>query len=627
MQTNFRSKTMANNDRQQQLNKNNLPTCHFVSSRVLGSCLLLSASLFVATPSFAEEQQYTVASGDTLIRIVRKEYPSIKDRQSQRTIMREIVKQNSNSFINEDVNGIKLGATLTLPSLETIEGLQKSSSEAEQEAPTVSAASDDAEQTETATDVAEAEEDEAQEPASDTKPDEKVESTETSDNDAVVSAQAASEDNVASSEADDALDSEKKRLESALADAEEKIKQLNGDLEAVKSSDAKQASEALAASKAKASDLSKKLDALEAQNEALTEKLTDIESKYANLQSETSEQASNKAADEQANAENDEQLDALKTSLSQEQAKNKDLQDKIKQYEADIEIVNAKLADLQKQSADAAIKPEASASDDIEALNAQVEQLTSLAEKYEKENEELKQQLAGSANAATGEGATAGSDSEQIEALQTQLEQITALAEKYEVELDELKAQGMSGAVSQTAEPEADSAALASLQSDLEKKDQRITSLEGQVEDFSSENVELSKRIKELEASSGSGIGWLAWLLPIIGLLGGSYWISSRLRKRADEEAAAELRSVMNSAEAAVERSLTPAEGESSVATTAATTEQDEDDFEADIKLDIAKAYFELNNEEAAHDILQEVLREGSTNQRTKAEKLLENIQ
>lgn len=621
MQTNFRSKTMANNDRQQQLNKNNLPTCRFVSSRVLGSCLLLTASLFVATPSFAEEQKYTVASGDTLIRIVRKEYPNIKDRQSQRTIMREIVKQNSNSFINEDVNGIKLGATLTLPSLETIEGLKKTGSEVEPEASEASAesvapATEKAEVAEAeATDVAE-----VQEPASDTKP------TETSDNDdAAASTEASPENSVAASETD-TLDSEKKRLESALADAEEKIKQLNGDLEATKSSDVKQASEALAASKAKASDLSKKLDALEAQNEALTEKLTDIESKYANLQLETNDQTSNKTADEQASTENDEQLKALTASLSQEQAKNKDLQDKIKQYEADIEIVNAKLADLQKQFADAATKPEASASDDMEALNAQVEQLTSLAEKYEKENEELKQQLAGNANVGTGEGATAGSDSEQIEALQAQLEQITALAEKYEVELDALKAQGMSGAVSQTAEPEADSAALASLQSDLEKKDQRITSLEGQVEDFSSENVELSKRIKELEASSGSGIGWLAWLLPIIGLLGGSYWISSRLRKRADEEAAAELRSVMNSAEAAVERSLTPAEGES-VATTAATTEQDEDDFEADIKLDIAKAYFELNNEEAAHDILQEVLREGSTNQRTKAEKLLENIQ
>jgi len=614
MQTNFRSKTMTNNDRQQQPNKDNLPTCRFVSSRVLGSCLLLTTSLFVATPSFAEEQKYTVTTGDTLIRIVRKKYPEIKDRQSQRIIMSEIVKQHKKSFINDDVNGIKRGSILTVPGLEAIEGLKKPEPEPVQEEPKP------AEQPEPVKEEPKPAEQPNDEDVAESKPEEKEEPTQAS----------AAEESTSTQTSPAALESEKKKLESSLASAEAKIKQLNSDLEAIKSSDAKQASEALAASKAKASDLSKKLDELEAQNEALTEKLTDIESKYANLQSESSEQPSSIETGEKAKAEIDEKLKSLTDSLSQEQAKNKSLQDTLRQYEADIEIVNAKLADLQKQSANA--EPESATSDEIEALNAQVEQLTSLAEKYEKENEELKQQLAGSASAGTGEGAaTAGSDSEQVEALQTQLDQITALAEKYEAELDALKAQGMSGAASQTAEPEVDPAMLTNLQSDIEKKDQRIAALENQVEDFSSENVELSKKVKALEESSGSGMGWLAWLLPIIALLGGSYWISSRLRKRADEEAAAELRSVMSSAEAAVERSFTPADG-TTTATAAATgtgsvAEQDEDDFEADIKLDIAKAYFELNNQDAAHDILQEVLREGSTNQRTKAEKLLENIQ
>ncbi|HHC74508.1 MAG TPA: hypothetical protein ENK78_05495, partial [Thiothrix sp.] len=84
--------------------------------------------------------------------------------------------------------------------------------------------------------------------------------------------------------------------------------------------------------------------------------------------------------------------------------------------------------------------------------------------------------------------------------------------------------------------------------------------------------------------------------------------------KRADEAAAEELKSVMASAEAAVEKSLDDKDPE-------------EDNFEADIKLDIAKAYLELNNSFAAHEILQEVLREGSTAQQTKAQKLLEQIQ
>lgn len=615
MQTKFRSKTMTNNDRQQSVRPDNLPICHFVSSRVLGSCLLLATSLFIATPSVAEEQKYVVSSGDTLIRIVRKQYPEIKDRQSQRIIMNEVVKLNDNGFINNDINGIRLGSTLVLPGIDAIDGLKKPAPKdvveeevVEEKKPAID--QDQAsEASSEATQASPAEEPVKEETTPEQTPQSSSSESKGSD-DATLTAQLT------------ALTDEKKALESTLSETQSKVKQLSTELEAIRSSDTRQASEALSTSETKVADLSKKVDELEAQNEALTEKLDTVEEKYSSLKSEKDQQDSSLINVENAKTGAESQLQSLTESLNQERAKNKRIQEEIKQYEADIEILNAKLADLEKTSGNAEESATAAkaTTDQVEALTAQVEQLTSLAEKYETENSDLKQQISKQSTPdGANETAISGSGSGDIEALQAQVEQITALAEKYESELDALKAQGVSAGESQVAEPAAvDPDVLSNLQSDNEKKEQRITELERQVQDFTGANADLSRQIEVLKESSGSGTGWLAWLLPIFALLGGSYWLSSRLRKRADEEAAEELRSVMSSAEAAVEESLPASNG---------AVEQENDDFEADIKLDIAKAYFELNNQDAAHNILQEVLREGSTEQRTKAEKLLENIQ
>ena len=49
----------------------------------------------------------------------------------------------------------------------------------------------------------------------------------------------------------------------------------------------------------------------------------------------------------------------------------------------------------------------------------------------------------------------------------------------------------------------------------------------------------------------------------------------------------------------------------------------EDDSLEAGVKIDIAKAYIELNNTDAANEILQEAMIEGSASQKEEAESLL----
>ena len=64
-----------------------------------------------------------------------------------------------------------------------------------------------------------------------------------------------------------------------------------------------------------------------------------------------------------------------------------------------------------------------------------------------------------------------------------------------------------------------------------------------------------------------------------------------------------------------------------------ATIDEDEFDFDvesdadsAETKLDLAKAYIDMGDEDGARDILKEVLEEGTSDQQTKAQTLLEQL-
>jgi len=531
-------------------NQRQLSAVRFVSISVLSVCLLVASSL-MPTTSLAEERQHTVGSGENLNKIVRKYYPDL-DKRERRAMMQRIVDENPKGFIGGSINGLKLGVALTLPDLDDPNDQDSESAKEKQ--------------------------------AQEAEKDEKA-----ADND------------------------EKNKDDDVKEKAENKEKQTDEKETAAataveNTSDAKADSDTDKADADKDEPNDKKADGAESD-----EKPTDEKDEKANVESSEKSTKSTEQADNSTNnAEDVDKSDATDANnaevVTQLKSQNEQLEALLEKYEAEIEILQAKLAKPDKTND----------SEETEALKAQVEQLTALAEKYETENEALKEKLDSGSSSdgdekASGDSAVA-SGSDDAESLKAQVEQLTALAEKYETELDELKEQGGS-ANNATENTDSDVNAdtdIAGLKTELSEKDEKITQLKNQVADFTKANSELSRQLADAE--SNLVLKWVLGGVALFALLFGFYITSSRLRKRADEAAAEELKSVMASAEAAVEKSLDDKNPE-------------EDNFEAEIKLDIAKAYLELNNSFAAHEILQEVLREGSVAQQTKAQKLLEQIQ
>ena len=73
------------------------------------------------------------------------------------------------------------------------------------------------------------------------------------------------------------------------------------------------------------------------------------------------------------------------------------------------------------------------------------------------------------------------------------------------------------------------------------------------------------------------------------------------------------------------------AEAEDGFSSEVESVEGDEFDFDdeadsANTKLDLAKAYIDMGDEDGARDILKEVMAEGNADQQQQAEKLLESI-
>jgi pilus assembly protein FimV len=544
-------------------NQRQLSAVRFVSISVLSVCLLVASSLMPAT-SLAEEQRHTVASGENLNKIVRKYYPDL-DKREQRAMMKRIVEANPKGFIGGSINGLKLGVELTLPDTESDADDPKEEKEQEDE--------------------------KAADSSSKNEKDEK--SSDNEDNDDDVKEKAENKERQT-----DEKETSTEKTSAAKTESETDADKSDANKDELSD---KKADDAESGEKQKDEDEKDEQENVEASEESTksTEQADD------NNETEKADKSTENAADVDKSDATDANDAAVVTQLK---SQNEQLEALLEKYEAEIEILQAKSA-----------KPDTTTdSAGTEALEAQVEQLTALAEKYEIENEALKEKLdSGSASdsdeKASGNAVVATGD-DDVESLKAQVEQLTALAEKYETELDELKEQGC--AANNTAE-NADSNAnvdtdIAALKTALSEKDEKIAQLKSQVADFTEANSELSRQLAEAE--SNLVLKWVLGGVALFALLFGFYVISSRLRKRADEAAAEELKSVMASAEAAVEKSLDDKDPE-------------EDNFEADIKLDIAKAYLELNNSFAAHEILQEVLREGSTSQQTKAQKLLEQIQ
>jgi FimV-like protein len=663
METPMQTHDQTNNTTTCQMKLRTLPTlisCRPIAS-FLGSCLL--AGLFVSPGVLAADKQYTVQSGDTLGKIVRNQYPEVA-RQSYSIVMDTIVENNPKAFINGNKNSLKLGADLLLVDKEKIEGLKPKPKEvtpaeriqelenklkqANQQIEQLKAGGDVASTTQEATNKEDRQAEDSEQLQTLKASQEKLQAELKTAQDEISSLKTQLEEAKAEKATTDEqekevqvlmtriseIEAEKEKLQADFATTQkqaqaksesdeasaEKIATLEAEIASLKKQqdDAKQkqaqektetetvSAEKIASLEAEIDSLNKQLEEAKsaskpddvAKIETLTSKIAELETQNQQLQTDLTAQQETLKAGTNAEKASADKIQALNAQLQEAQAKVETLTAQIKEQEGQITELTTNARKVQEGSLSA---------EEAEALQGQVDQLATLAEKYEQDIETLQAQLDKKQSedpASSGEGNTGSS--EDVEALKAQVEQLTALAEKYETDLDALQGEGGSGNTAEQSQENTE--AVNALKAELEGKNERISELENQVNDFTLANADLAK---QLENAGGSN-KWLLWLLPILGLLGGSYLLSSRLRKRADEEAAAELKSVMASAEAVVEKSL---------------EEKEVDNVEAGIKLDIAKAYLELSNSAAAHEMLQEVLREGSTSQQEKAEKLLETIQ
>ena len=348
------------------------------------------------------------------------------------------------------------------------------------------------------------------------------------------------------------------------------------------------------------------------------------------------------------------------------QEENKSLQKQIKELKAKLASNKQSSSQIEQKGDEQVLANNAKLFEDLKEANkkiadlqTQIEQLNALVDKYEKEQKEASQSAEN----------TATSDGKSVEDLKTELEQLRSLVTKYEADQEDADAQIQKlqeqlkavGANPQT-EDTADTAStsndeIANLQAEIESLKQENTILKEQLDAAKTQSSQDTATIKQLQdqlatnnhpseakqvasntattpqKSSGSGLAIFSWLLPLLTILIGLYLLLRLIKRMRDKKATEEFKAAMvttasaNTATAFGIDGSAPApyqEVHSNNNGTSSNAIEEEDSLEAAVKLNIAKAYFELQDQEAANEILQEVMIEGSRKQKEEAEKLVQ---
>lgn len=328
------------------------------------------------------------------------------------------------------------------------------------------------------------------------------------------------------------------------------------------------------------------------------------------------------ASDEDAQ----QQMEALQTQLG-------DLQEKLEAAEEAKQALARELEQLKASAPEVDESPEQQGEAPTSAGDAQqIAELEDTIALLEEENAGLKDLLKGyvEADAAAaagspvqqGEASTSAGDAEQI----AELQDTVALLEDENASLQDM----LKGYV------EADAAADSASQQQTAAE---VTELQAQLEAMQLENENLANDLQQVRAAmtlaedrAASGSGVLPWvLLGVLGLLTlPLIWL---LRHKQDDDLVATVpapaagatvapqeRDVASAGEAAATE-----EAETATVSQAADTGSD-DNEEAELKLDIARAYLDLRDSAAAADILQDVLAEGGVRQRQEAREILSFI-
>ena len=343
--------------------------------------------------------------------------------------------------------------------------------------------------------------------------------------------------------------------------------------------------------------------------------------------------------------------DSSKEKSKSEKAKDTDTKEK-PELDVATEIANqlkaAQKESLEEDKPDSDTKKddEVKATQKVEELTAEVEQLRTLVEKYEKEqsatpvaedndksNSELEdlqtenEQLKGlvkkyeaesqESNAdSSGEGQAGNKSSEDF---QTEIDQLQMLVKKYEAEKEELAQNTTSSEGSGSGQNQAEFSAL---QAELETLKQDNKQLQAEIANTSVNGSKVS-----YEASLINSF-WekFSWVLPLLGILIGLFLLIALIKRIRDKRATQELKVALSTSSEPSANTAAAFSVDGSMLPTASTVDDapiEEDSVEAGVKIDMAKAYLDLDDIEAAQELLQEAVVEGSSAQRATAEKLL----
>ncbi len=578
---------MESNVRQQHSTQN-IKTTIFTSLPLLVSLLggvLFSSSLLAAGT-------YEIKSGDSLSKIVAKNYPDVA-RQSYGIIMKDIFKNNPDAFSKNNINSLRLGKTLQLTDKDKIEGLKPK--------PPAPKPVNPAEFKKLQEQNAELE-----------KQIQSLKEKLSSDGGDVESA---TQSTTGASSADNAaLEQKIKDLEEALSKKQERIQSLEKEKEKADVANEKNVLEDI---KIKNEQLQALVTKLEAENEELSKvDVSALEKQLADAKAEVEQQKillaeANKAKSEQAKqADNNAELDAANKQIDDLKIQLDQLNALLAKYEAEQE---------NSQTSDASGNTTADGKK-LEDLQIELEQLQALATKYEKDQEDsdaLVKQLQEKLKAATDASAEAGTISttdtnalnEQVATLKAELEALTQ--ENTSLKADIEKQQSKSSQ---------DEATIKQLQSELAAITDKLTAKSQNLPEETATEVGANK-----SSSSWLNLSIFSWLLPLLAILIGLYLLSRLIKRNRDRKATEDFKTAMvtsGSANTAAAFGIDGSAPEPFTTTPDKVEAPEEDSFEAGVKIDIAKAYIDLQDIEAANEILQEVMVEGSSSQRQEAEKL-----
>lgn len=383
--------------------------------------------------------------------------------------------------------------------------------------------------------------------------------------------------------------------------------------------------------------LKQQLEKLEADNKALRDTVSRFEATGA----EQSEQL----------AKLEEQIEALKSNAEEQVATT-----------PDPDVVSPELTKQLAESGEKLEQLQTRYDESVKANDRLQQQLTEQAA-LESEASELKKQMAelqstdekqAAANAAANTELqsqldTAKQQSESLRAdnekVLTELSAVSAKLEASQAEADavraELEASKKQLEISQS-EADAVRAELEAAKKQLEVSQSEAVTLRTELNTSSESNTALNSEIDQIKAaaekdvalaptspSEKPGSAWWPWLLALL-LLPVAWLLGQRSRPApvtpaSETKAGVKTIEIPAAADPVVPKPLTGDQlDQMAFSGREAVTKPDNPD--AAIKLDMARAYLDLRNAEAANDVLQEVIQEGGSRQRQEAKEILSFI-